>query len=431
MSNGFIYVILLVQNNFLMNITYKLQGTKSIKKLALRFYHNKLDLSVAMPIMLMDNEWNQESQFVNDNNDLNIALQGLKLDLLRQYNKDFCKGVVINKSWLQQVVKTSFMRPKMENGIVSPDYTVFVSDFALWWLDKHARKWKVNHKETMSEGLQNQYKKFVAILQEYEGVIGEKLQLRNITVNELSGFMEYLETESYQSSTIERHLGRFRFFMNRAAEHDIEVNPAYKQRIYLDKDDDFEGIYLSESEIRLIINEDFSHDYELEIVKQNFLIGLHTGLRVSDFLKLDTSNLENNIIKVRTKKTGAKVVIPMHPIVKRIIDSNFGNLPPKVSSSDFNKHIKTICNKAGINNMVYGKLFDKESKRKKIGYFEKYKLVSSHICRRSFATNNYDKVSKEVLNAVCGWSKKSTQAEHYNKTSKLEYAAIMQDTWVK
>lgn len=414
-----------------MNISYKLQGTKAIKKLAVRFYHNKLDLSIAMPIMLMEHEWNPEAQLVVNNNDLNIALQGLKLDILRQYNTDFCKGGIINKPWLQNIVKTSFMRPKMENGLVSPDYTVFVSEFATWWLDRHAKKWKVSHKETMSEGLQNQYRKFVSIFQEYESVIGEKLQLRNVTINELNSFVDFLETENYQVSTIERHLGRFRFFMNRAAEHNIEVNPAYKQRIYLDKDDDFEGIYLNEAEIQKIIDKDFSYDYELDIVKQNFMIGLHTGLRVSDFLKLDTSNIENNIIKVRTKKTGTKVVIPMHPIVKKIIDANFGNLPPKVSSSDFNKHIKTICNKSGINNMVYGKLFDKASKRKKIGYFEKYKLVSSHICRRSFATNNYDKVSKEVLNAVCGWSKKSTQAEHYNKTSKLEYAAIMQNQWMQ
>jgi len=412
-----------------MNITYKLQGTKAIKKLSVRIYHNKLDLSVAMAVMLMDHEWDSVSQTVIDNSELNIALQGLKLDILKQYNKDFCKGVLINKIWLQKVVKTSFMRPKMENGLVSPDYTIYVSDFASWWLDNHSRAWKVSHKKLMDDGLRNQYKKFVKILNEYETVIGEKLQLRNVMISDLNSFVDYLETENYQISTIERQLGRFRFFLNRALEHNIEVNQSFKQRIYLDKDDDFEGVYLNESEIQSIIDQDFSSDYELNIAKQNLLIGLHTGLRVSDFLKLDTSNITDGVIKIRTKKTNAKVVIPMHPVVKDILDSNFGNLPPKMSSSDFNKHIKTICQVCKIDNVIHGKLFDKDLKRKKIGYFEKYKLISSHVCRRSFATLNYNKVSKEVLNAVCGWSKNSNQLQHYNKTSKLEYAEIMQNQW--
>jgi site-specific recombinase XerD len=412
-----------------MNLTYKLQGTKTIKKLSIRFYHNKLDISVAMTVMLMDHEWDGLSQQAIGNDELNIALLGLKMDVLKQYNKDFCKGVVINKLWLQKVVKTSFMRPKLESGLVSPDYTIFVSDFALWWLDNHSKAWKVSHKKLMDDSLKNQYAKFVKILKEYETVISEKLQLRNVMISDLNSFVDYLEVENYQVSTIERHIGRFRFFMNRASEYNIEVNQSFKQRIYLDKEDDFEGIYLNEVEIQSIIDEDFSNDYELNIAKQNLLIGLHTGLRVSDFLKLDTSNITDGVIKIRTKKTNAKVVIPVHPVVKSIIDSNFGNLPPKISSSDFNKHIKTICQVCKIDNVIHGKLFDKDLKRKKNGYFEKYKLISSHVCRRSFATLNYNKVSKEVLNAVCGWSKNSNQVEHYNKTSKLEYANIMQSQW--
>jgi integrase len=412
-----------------MNLTYKLQGTKAIKKLAIRIYHNKLDISVAMAVMLMDHEWDSVSQTVIDNSELNIALQGLKLDILKQYNKDFCKGVLINKIWLQKVIKTSFMRPKMENGLVSPDYTIYVSDFASWWLDNHSQAWKVSHKKVMDDGLRNQYKKFVKTLKEYETVIGEKLQLRNVMISDLNSFVDYLETENYQISTVERQLGRFRFFLNRALEHNIDVNNSFKQRIYLDKDDDFEGIYLNETEIQSIIDEDFSSDYELNIAKQNFLIGLHSGLRISDFLKLDTSNINDGVIKIRTKKTNASVVIPVHPVVKDILDSNFGNLPPKMSSSDFNKHIKTISQICKIDNIVHGKLFDKDLKRKKVGFYPKYLLISSHVCRRSFATLNYDKVSKEVLTAICGWSKKSNQLEHYNKRSKLEYAEIMQNQW--
>jgi hypothetical protein len=81
--------------------------------------------------------------------------------------------------------------------------------------------------------------------------------------------------------------------------------------------------------------------------------------------------------------------------------------------------------------MVYGKLFDKDLKRKKIGCFEKYKLLSSHVARRSFATNNYGKVNDATLNSICGWTKDSKMLNHYNKTSKLEHAKKLEESWRK
>lgn len=412
-----------------MNISYKLQGTKAIKKIAVRFYHHKLDLSVATNVMLMDNQWDAEAQIVRDNDAVSLALQELKVSILKQYNVDFCSGTIIDKSWLQKTVLSSFMRPKNEENLVNTDKSVYVYDFAFDWVENYAYRWKVSSRSYMSESLRSQYRKFVAILKDYENEVGERLQLRNIKVEDLNSFVEYLETENYQLSTIKRQIGRFRFFLNRAIEHNIEVSNSFKQRIYFDEDDDIEGVYLNEEEIQSIVDTDFSHYYELDVVKQNFLIGLHTGLRVSDFLKLDTSNLENGVLKVKTKKTSTKVIIPLHPVVKDILHNNFGNLPPKVSSWEFNKQIKIICQVCKIDGMVYGKLFDKDLKRKKVGYFEKYKLISSHVCRKSFATNNYGKVDDAVLNAVCGWKKDSKMLLHYNKETKMEYADKLSEHW--
>lgn len=55
---------------------------------------------------------------------------------------------------------------------------------------------------------QNQYKKFVETLTDYEAIIGEKLQMRSLTKKEIFGFIDWLETENYQTSTIERNIGR-------------------------------------------------------------------------------------------------------------------------------------------------------------------------------------------------------------------------------
>jgi len=407
-----------------MNITYNLSGRKLIKKLSVRFYHNKLDLSVSLNVMLMDNEWDSVNQIVVGNDEVTIALLELKAAILKCYNRDFCKGVLIDKVWLEKLVKSTFMRPKEEALLVSPDYSIYVTDFSYWWLDNHADQWRVSAKKFMEIPAKNQYRKFLETLSEYEKVIGSKLQLRNTRKKDIEGFIDWLETENYQSSTIERNIGRLRFFFNRATELNYEVNQAFKERIYFEPDDDIEGVYLNEREIQKIIDKDFSNDDELNLAKQNLLLGLHTGVRISDLSKLDTNNISEGNFVIKTKKTLNKVVIPIHPVVEKIMKDNFGCLPRKMKSSDFNRHIKTICQVCEIDYLVYGKLFDKDLKRKKVGYFKKYQLISSHVCRRSYATN-FSEAGTETLNSVLGWSKNSRMSEKYNQTSKIEYANQM------
>ena len=412
-----------------MNISFKINGTKAIKKLSVRLYHNKLDISANTNIMLMDSEWDSQTQTAIDNSELNIALQSLKLAILKAYNKDFCSGKVINKVWLSKVIKTTFMRPKMENGLVSPDYSIYVSDFSSYWLENHSSEWKVSARKFMEEPAKKQYEKFVETLKEYEEVIGEKLEIRNVTKKNIESFIDWLETENYQTSTIERNIGRLRFFLNRATEMNYEVNQAFKERIYFDPENDIEGVYLNEVEIQKIIDKDFSYDDDLNCIKQNFLISLHSGLRISDFMKLDTSNIKDGMITIKTQKTKTKVVVPVHKVVQNIINDNFGCLPRKVSNSEYNKQIKVICQLCEIDNLVFGKVFDQKSKRKIVKYYKKYELVTSHIGRKSFLSNNYDKVSPEVINSVLGWSKKSKMATKYNQTSKVEYAEKLKEKW--
>lgn len=412
-----------------MKISFNLSGTKEIKKLSVRFYHNRLDLSSSLNVMLTDAEWDISNETVIGNPEVTIALQELKTAILKGYNRDFCRGKIIDKQWMQNIIKTTFMRPKEENNFVIPAHTIYVSDFATWWLENCADEWKVSARKFMDIPAQNQYKKFVETLTDYEAVIGEKLQMRSLTKKEIFGFIDWLETENYQTSTIERTIGRLRFFLNRATEMDYEVSQAFKERIYFKPENDIDGIYLNETEIKKIIDKDFSYDDELNVIKQNFLISLHCGLRISDFMRLDTSNIKDGNFTITSKKTKIKTVVPVHPIVNKIINDNFGFFPRKVSSSEYNKKIKTICQICEIDNIVFGKVFDNKLKRKKLGYYKKYLLISSHVARKSFLTNNYDKVSPETINSILGWTEDSNMAKKYNKTSKVEYANKLKEKW--
>jgi integrase len=131
-------------------------------------------------------------------------------------------------------------------------------------------------------------------------------------------------------------------------------------------------------------------------------------------------NIIDGKIQIKTQKTKKWVAIPLHPMVSAIIDKHKG-LPRKYSNTEFNIQIKEVCRIAGIQGEMKGSLMDVATKRKVTGVYSKYKLVSSHICRRSFATNNYKKVPNDVLMAIGGWETEEIFL-HYIKKSLDEYA---------
>jgi integrase len=146
-----------------------------------------------------------------------------------------------------------------------------------------------------------------------------------------------------------------------------------------------QAVYLSLEEIDRINNLKLKR--ESDIVRDVFIIGCFTALRYSDYSTLKYDNVIGNNIVIKTKKTGTTVRIPMHPYVKEIMKKYSNVLPVMRSSQNFNKVIKTVCKKAGINAAVrIERTVGMKIERKN---HLKWQLVSSHTARRSGATNMY------------------------------------------
>ena len=77
---------------------------------------------------------------------------------------------------------------------------------------------------------------------------------------------------------------------------------------------------------------------------------------------------------------------------------------------------------------MQGRIYNKKIKRKVVGLYEKFELVTSHIGRRSFATNLFGKLSNEVIMSVCGWSK-SEMLFKYIKKSNRDHAIQLKEYW--
>ena len=93
---------------------------------------------------------------------------------------------------------------------------------------------------------------------------------------------------------------------------------------------------------------------------------------------LSSDNIDNveSVITIKTVKTGRTVVIPLHAIVRQILQKYDNELPRVPSNQKFNDYIKEIAKKAEINEPILlqrtkGTLTYAETK-------PKYDLVTSH-----------------------------------------------------
>lgn len=163
----------------------------------------------------------------------------------------------------------------------------------------------------------------------------------------------------------------------------------------------------------------------METARAKFLIGAFTALRVSDFNRLDEINLQEGLVKIRTKKTGAKVIIPVHWVIKEILDSGF-DLKTSIPEQKINKRIKDIARLAGITEKVEvsvtrgGKLVTEVR--------EKCEEVSTHTCRRSGATNMVKfGISPLLVMKITGHTSWKSFIK-YIKISAEENAALMRES---
>jgi integrase len=255
------------------------------------------------------------------------------------------------------------------------------------------------------------YKSLFRVAKVYEFEKSEKLYLNSIDKYTAESFTRFLKIEQqYSDNYCGQLLKLLKIILRDAEKSGLEVHP-YSNYIESFKQKNSDRILhiLNPKEIKALkelqhIPEEYTDSYGW------LLIGLCIGQRVSDLLKLTPSNLRKaptglyiDILQQKTKK--AVTVGVADPLVIEILKNKF---PIKVSQVAFNKQIKALCKMAGIEDLVSGFKNNPKTRRKEIVNAPKYEFVTSHIMRRSFASNYYGKIETPLLMNITGHSKEST-----------------------
>jgi len=280
-------------------------------------------------------------------------------------------------------------------------------------------------KNEIEQHLKFQLNGLVKKLKEIEDL--NKHEYKILEVNEAfkNLFTDFLQSKDYSHNYIRKQFSFIRQVCNHAEYNGLEVSPQLK-KIGL-KAQKVPTIFLTQNELEKIENTEFETE-NLTATKDWLIISYYTGQRVSDFMRFTTDMIrtENgkHLIEFTQKKTEKKMTIPVHKKVLEIIEANGGKFPKKLQDQKYNGYLKEVCKIAKVNEPTKGRksinIGTKENPvyRYKTGVYLKYELISSHVGRRSFATNFYGKIPTTYLIYFTGHSTEAMFLNYIGKSNK-------------
>ena len=248
----------------------------------------------------------------------------------------------------------------------------------------------------------------------------------NIDMIWYASFKSYCEeVKRHSINTFGRNIGLIKTFLNYALREKYTLNDKFK--LFKAKREVTNQVVLSKSEVLKLYHFDLTKNTKLEKVRDVFVFGCLTGMRYSDFKRVQRENIENGTITLREIKDKSKTLkIPLVALSRAILEKYNYKLPI-ISDQKFRNYIKEACKTVGFTDPVV--------KSSRIGNnvtnetFKKYERVSTHTARRSFITNMINAgVPNKVIMGITG-HKSIVTFQNYYKPNETNTIRFMQNVW--
>jgi len=352
----------------------------------------------------------KDIEVTNKQTDINNELNKIENHVLKAFNSVNIE--TINKEWLQTQID-NYYNPIKETNIPTNliDYIDFYIDY---------------RKHEITETNKSKCRVIKNKLIKYETFIGKKILIKNINDIFKNEFVNYQKERMYSQNTIQREFVTIKTFCKHARYLGIETH-SQLDALRIDRQK-VDKIYLTLEDLTKIENISKNQLTDsLENAKDWLIISCYVGQRVSDFMHFTDEQIRiedgKHLIEFTQNKTDKIMTVPLHSKVLEILKKRKGKFPYKISDQKYNGFIKTVCKLAEINELTKGsKLLEtkKGSKtfRKQSGTFKKYELVTSHIGRRSFASNFYGTIPTTFLIYITGHSTEKMFLNYIGKSNK-------------
>ena len=251
-----------------------------------------------------------------------------------------------------------------------------------------------------------------------------ELDFDRIDLDFYAEFMDYCnEIRLYSVNNTGKHIKNLKTVMREALEENLTDNAVFLSKRFKVVYEEVYNVYLTDDELEKLYNAPLRG--RQEIVRDLFIIACCTALRISDFNRISKTNFtQDHTIKIKTKKTEKLVEIPLNQMLyTTLIKYDFE--PPKIEEQTFNKLIKSISEEAGIDTI---QTYEKIKGGKTITISKpKFKMISSHTGRRTFATKYYNEgLSTITIMAMTGHKSEKSFLKYIKATPK-DHATRMKE----
>lgn len=377
-------------------------------------------------------EWSKTTgkpkQTTGNNKNITSKLDKLSIAIYDRVNQASSTGTEITGDWLKHQIDIHFERT-IENK-----KSELVIDAIQSIIDRASTRNNGKRDIGLSKSRINAYKSLKRVFEFYQRKKKEQYKVKDVGVAFSNEFLIYLkDNRNYSDGTALKFISDLKTVCL-----DAEINeiPTHKtlNKISAPTPKNKSVIYLSPSELEQIANSEKITSLALQNARKWLLLGCNIGQRGGDLLNITQDNFVTRggyeVIELTQQKTGKNVTIPVLDTTKEILKSG---LPYKISLPKLNEYLKEVCELAEINEMTEGGIIEvtEEEKgnkqmRKVYGKYPKHKLITSHVCRRSFATNNYGVLPTSLIMQITAHSTEKTFLNYIGK-DRLDYAQQIAD----
>lgn len=353
--------------------------------------------------------WDSVTKRTTNNKVVNRSMDELELDILRVVRQfkldehyptpDDIKSKL--KTFSDVSIPTKTTKVKLELTSI----TEFIKDEIL-----NADR----NKTGLSKGSISQYNSCYQRFLLYELEFG-KLFFETLTKNQLTLFNDWVKEcklksgKTISKNTIYNMQVFIKKIINLAKEKDIKCNVISTDVKSVTKTDN-KTIYLNFDKLKQLENhkqfgvhlvpfhQNKNLNIDLDVVRDLLIVSAYTALRISDWCENPTIKVEKGVkyLQVVTTKTGTELEIPLMKPVLKIYEKYGNKFPAPIYKDTYNIALKYLgkligwTEDADIDDASYNPSVVTKGKKKgkdiKVPF---YTQMSSHIGRRSFATNLY------------------------------------------
>ena len=387
----------------------------------------RLATGLHVPKRYWDGKKERPRNYTGNNPDLANSLTVLD-DKLTSLRIKLYEGAIMHETFTKEMAKRIIDSVVSRDMVKSDDTPRDIDKYCRMVIDQmvsgirtigsDGRSTTKGKGKAYSKGTIKSWSVFLGVLEAYAK--DHPMSWEMMTESWLIGFKDFMTDHGYMNATQNKFIGTFKALSAMAQDDKLHtMTDIYRS---LSKEDEKSSdtkttkIYLTDAEIQALYEMPLAPGSLKDQVRDIFCVGCYTGQRISDYNHLSPemftkSAYGHDVIKIKQKKTGHEITIPVLNANLLEIAKKYDYNLPTVNDVVLNRYIKEICKELSasvpsLNDKVtttltlrderldsksiaenHGPIFSRDIHGRAVR--PRYELVCSHTARRSCITNLY------------------------------------------